>query len=478
MPSGIVIGAIWSFIQRFGGLAIGFVSNMVLARLLCPEDFGTMGMVMVFVSMADVLVDGGLGNALIQKKDLSKDDISTVFSSNLTLSIFLFTLCFIAAPAIESYTKIANLSLFLRVESVLILIRAFYIIPASLLSKNLQFRVIAKINLMVAFLSVCVSISMAYAGAGVWSLLCRNIVSDLLLTIAYFIISKAPVEIGFKMAIFKKLFGFGFFVVLSNLIESAYANIINFFIGKKYDVKELGYYSQAYALQQIPVYSMTSVLNQVLFPYFSKIQDDTSQLQSKLKISIQTTTFCVFPLMAFLMTYAGQVIEILYSEKWMPCVPYFQLFCISGCFNALIHINRSLLKSQGYTRMIFILQLLNAIIGTSLLIWALKYDIIMAVITYIINTIILFVATTYFAGLKINYSILQQLKDISPNLIITLICIILTYLCMKHIKLSLFFNILFEFLMFASLYIFFHAIIKTQTWETMRKLLKPISRTL
>lgn len=174
MPSGIVIGAIWSFIQRFGGLAIGFVSNMVLARLLCPEDFGTMGMVMVFVSMADVLVDGGLGNALIQKKDLSKDDISTVFSSNLTLSIFLFTLCFIAAPAIESYTKIANLSLFLRVESVLILIRAFYIIPASLLSKNLQFRVIAKINLMVAFLSVCVSISMAYAGAGVWSLLCRN----------------------------------------------------------------------------------------------------------------------------------------------------------------------------------------------------------------------------------------------------------------------------------------------------------------
>lgn len=321
MANNIVTGTIWSFVQKFGGLSVGFISNMVLARLLCPDDFGLMGMVMVFVSIADVLVDGGLGNALIQKKNITSKDISTVFTTNLVFSLFLFSLCFIFSPLIESYTGIKNLSLYIRVESVLILIRAFYVIPASLLNKQLMFKRLAKINLLVSFVSVAISILLAYNGYGVWSLLIRNIILDLSLTLMYFVACRCKLTLGFDEKIFKELFSFGFFVVLSNLIEGAYANFITFIIGKKFSVKELGYYNQAYSLQQIPVYSMTSVLNQVLFPYFSKIQDDKVQIKNKLKSSIEVITFFIFPVLLFLIAYADQVIFLLYSSKWLPCTP-------------------------------------------------------------------------------------------------------------------------------------------------------------
>ena len=183
----LVSGTFWSTLQRFGSLAIGFVSNMVLARLLCPEDFGTIGMIMVFVSIADVLVDGGLGNAIIQKKNLNAKDIDTVFTSNLFFSLFLFFLIFGIAPFIEIYTEIYNLSLYLRVQSVMILIRAFYVVPFSILNKSLGFKNLAKIGIFASLVSTVVAISLAFLGFGIWSLIFRNIILDFLLCILYII---------------------------------------------------------------------------------------------------------------------------------------------------------------------------------------------------------------------------------------------------------------------------------------------------
>lgn len=467
MVSSVVVGTIWSFIQKFGGLAVGFISNMVLARLLCPDDFGVVGMVMVFVSMADVLVDGGLGNALIQKKDITSKDISTVFTTNLIFSLLLFSLCFICAPLIESYTGIENLSLYIRVESVLILIRAFYVIPASIINKKLMFKSLAKINLLVSFTSVSVSILLAYIGCGVWSLLIRNIIIDMSLTILYFVTCRCKLSIGFDKSIFKELFGFGFFVVLSNMIESAYANFITFLIGKRYSVKDLGYYNQAYSLQQIPVYSMTSVLNQVLFPYFSKIQDNEEQVRNKLRYSIQLTTFFVFPLLLFLIVYADQIIILLYSNKWLPCIQYFRLFCVAGFFNAIIHINRSLLKSKGHTKLIFNIQIFNAILGVALLMIGLRYSVTTAVIAFVVNIIILFVLTAYISGSKIDYNIIRQAMDVLPNMLIAAICLIPCYLIFENLYFNIFVKVLLEFLFFLCLYFCCHYALKTTIIKTL-----------
>lgn len=476
MASSIINGTIWSFIQRFGGMAISFVSNMVLARLLCPEDFGTMGMIMVFVSLADVLVDGGLGNALIQKKNIGENDTTTVFTANMVFSIFLFCLVFVIAPFIESYTSISRLSLYLRVQSVMILTRALYTVPFSLITKQLLFQSLAKINLFASFLSVSLSILLAYNGCGIWSLIWRNIVLDTILVICVFAKSRFKIRIGFDKAVFKGLFNFGFFVVLSNIVENLYSNAITFFTGKKYSVKELGYYNQAYSLQQMPIYSMTSVLNQVLFPYFSKIQDDEEQVKDKLKTSMQLTTFFVYPVLVFLIFYAEQVITILYSEKWLPCVPYFRLFCIAGLLNAMIHINRSLLKSKGYTKSIFYIQIANTVIGIALLLICLQISMIITVIAFVVNTIILYVMTATVSGLKIRYHLIQQIKDVMGNLVLSVCSIVPCWYLLGYIHLNIILMVVLELLSFGLIYIVFHLIIKTESWHTLYPILKSFKK--
>ena len=476
MVSSLVTGTIWSFLQRFGGMAISFISNIVLARLLCPEDFGTMGMIMVFVSFADVLVDGGLGNALIQKKNISENDTTTVFTTNMLFSFLLFGLVFIAAPLIETYTNIQSLSLYLRVQALLIITRALYTVPLSLVTKQLLFQSLAKINLSASFISVSLSILMAYSGCGVWSLICRNLIFDVILVICVFAISKYHIKLGFDSNVFTELFNFGFFVVLSNIVENLYSNAITFFTGKKYSVKELGYYNQAYSLQQVPVYSMTSVLNQVLFPYFSKIQDNESQVRNKLKVSLQLTTFFVFPLLVFLICYAEQVITIIYSAKWLPCVPYFRLFCIAGLFNAMIHINRSLLKSKGRTKTIFVIQLLNAFIGVVLLLICLQISIIVTIIAFVVNTMLLYILTTTLSSRQINYHIITQIKDVSLNLLYACLAAMPCLYIFSLFELNVIIMLVLECIAYFGMYGILHIITKSRSWGTLWPIIKSFKR--
>lgn len=322
MPS-LINSTIWSATQRFLGLAISFVSNIVLARLLCPNDFGAVAMIMVFVGLADVLVDGGLGNALIQKKDLSQDDIRTVFSTNFIVSVILFIVLFSCSSFIESYVKIEGFSLFLRVEAVIVLIRAFYVVNHALMNREMKFKQLAIIALTTNFISTTGAITLALLGCGVWSLIIKNILFDLVSCVLYAVVIKVPYKFGFKRDSFSNLFGFGVFVSLSNMAEAAYSYFLSFILGKKYSVEQLGYYNQAFSLEQIPVYSTTMVLNQVLFPYLSKSQDNKNAIKETIRLSTLATSFFVYPLMAFLIFFAEPTIVFIYSAKWLPAVPYF-----------------------------------------------------------------------------------------------------------------------------------------------------------
>lgn len=420
MPS-IINATAWSTFQRFGSLAIGFISNMVLARLLCPEDFGTVGMIMVFVGLADVLVDGGLGNALIQSKTVSDNDKSTVFTTNLLISVSLFSLIFISAPSIAAYVKIDNFDTYLRVEAIMILIRAFYVVHFSLANRQLAFKTLAGISLTSNFVSTVIAILLAFGGLGVWSLILRNIVIDLTSLILYYYNQKIKVRFLIDRDSFSRLFGYGAFVAIANLIESLYSNILSFIIGKKFSVKELGYYNQAHSLEQIPVYSMTSILNQVIFPFLSKIQDDRTKIHSDIRRSIMCISFIMFPLMVFLICFAKPIIVLLYSDKWLPSVPFFQLLCVTGFFNAFYHLNRSVLKAIGQTRKLFYSQLAVTIIGLSLVVLVLPLGVMPVVTVVVFNSFVSFLIVASIAGRYIQYGVFPQIGDTSGNFIIALI---------------------------------------------------------
>ena len=459
MPS-LVKSTFWSAIQRFGGLTISFISNVVLARLLCPEDYGTVGLIMVFIAIADVLVDGGLGNALIQKKNVTKDDISTVFTSNLLLSLILFLAIFFAAPAIATYVEIEGFALFLRVEAVMILLRALYVIHFSMINREMNFQKLAKISLFVSGLSTLLAILMANYWCGVWSLIARNLSLDLFSFLIFYIWYRVDFSLYINKDAFKQLFSFGVFVAIANLLESLYSNLLSFILGKKFSVKELGYYSQAYALEQIPVYSITSILNQVFFPFLSKEQDDRAKMKVDVQRSIQAMSFFIYPLMVFLICFAKPLIILLYSEKWLPAVPFFQILCTIGFSNFLYHLNRSILKAVDKTKIMFYTQVLVCVVGFLLIVLAIPFGIYAVVIVVAINSVLASLIVMRFSGKHIDLNIIQQVKAVFFNFVISAIVGVLVFGLFSFVSWSVFIVLPSAFVLFAIIYLSIHYIFK------------------
>lgn len=458
--NGIVGATVWSGIQRFGGLAISFISNIVLARLLSPDDYGTMGLVMVFITIADVLVDGGLGNALIQKKDIEDKDITTIFTANLVISLLLIAGLFIASPFIESYTQVSGLSLLLRVQSVCVLIRAFYVVNVSQVTRDLMFSTLAKVSLISHALSTIIAIFMAYFGLGVWSLLIKAIMLDLICCVLYAFASPFRYKIAFDKVSFKGLFSFGFPVALANIIESLYANIVGFVIGKVYSVKDLGYFSQANSLKQIPVYSVSAVINQVFFPFFSKIQDDTEALVKKYRTTIRVVTFFVYPILSYLIFFAKPVIVLLYSEKWLPCVPLFQILCFSGFLNALYHLSRSTIKAVGKSKLLLITQGASLILSLGFVFFFLQFSLQTFAWALVIDAVISYTIVSFCIGKYLKYSLLLQIRDWGVFFAIAMLVAYLTSVLAQLIHLPVIAEVIVFFFFNMVVYFTINAILK------------------
>lgn len=460
--NGIVGATIWSSIQRFGGLAISFISNMVLARLLSPDDFGTMGLIMVFVTIADVLVDGGLGNALIQKKELEEKDKTTIFTTNLIFSVFLFGLLFFIAPFVESFTKVAGFALLLRVQSVCVLIRAFYVVNVSQITRALNYPTLARITLISQFAATTIAIIMAFCGMGVWSLLFKTILLDFFNCVFYAIASPFKYKIAFDKKSFKELFGFGFPVALANIIESLYANVVSFIIGKAYSVKDLGYFNQANSLKQIPVYSISAVINQVFFPFFSRIQDDTNALVQKYRTTIRVVTFFVYPILSFLIFFAEPVIILIYSEKWMPCVPLFQVLCLSGYLNALYHLSRSTIKAIGKSKLLLCTQLISLCVSLVFVCLFLRFDIQTFVWVIVVDAVISYSIVGFCIGKYLGYSLISQIWDWGVTLVISMLVAYSMSFVASKIALPIILEVIIFFVFNVGLYFLVNSLLKNE----------------
>lgn len=463
----VLKATLWSFLQRAGSLIIGFVANMVLARLLEPEDFGCIAIILVFVSFADILIDSGLTSALIQKKDVSDNDVSTVFSVNLSVSIVLFILIFFTAPAIGRFVGIPNLAIYLRVESIAVLIRAFYCIQHASLSKNLKFKRLAKYNILASFASASIAIVLAALGCGVWSLVAKNLILQLSLCLLFRRAAKVSYRLGFSKENFKELFSFGWFVAMTTFMDTLYSNLTAFLIGKRYSVKDLGYYNQAKSLEQIPVYSLSMVVNQVLFPFMSKMQGDPSRVLNNTRRVITVTTFFTFPLMVYLIFFAKPVIILIYSAKWEPSAIFFQILCFGGMVNALIHICRSVLKSIGETKAIFYTQIIIttiAIIGVMIVLhFELKWVVIWVVCCSYFN----WFAISFITGKKIGYNLFLQLKDVSLNAVFAFIAGFLSHYLMCFVSTNAIVLAVSGAVVLAVVYFLLHFFFKTTSYRTV-----------
>lgn len=415
-------GMIWSFVQRFGTMAISFVSNIVLARLLTPDDYGTIGMLMIFIAVANTFVDGGFGSALIQKKEPTKDDYSTIFWWNMFLSVVLYGILFLGAPAVARFYNLPILCDVLRVQGIVLIINALSIIQQNQLRKQLRFKRLATVTVISATLSAGIAIILAYLGWGVWALVAQQLMLSGFTAILLWVLNKWYPSLVFSKESFKQLFGFGGFILVSNLINTFCDNIQGLLLGKFATSSTLGLYTQARKLEEISSTSISSIVNQVAYPVLSQKQDDKIALINIIRKFITIIATLVFPLMLYLILIAEPLITFLYSERWIECVPYFQILCIAGLAICLQSINLNAIAAIGKSKIMFKWTIIKRVLGLVLNIGGLLlYGVYGLLFGGVLTAFLLYTINALLVAKYVGYKFSDQIKHLSPILLSSLV---------------------------------------------------------
>ena len=466
-----ISGMIWSGIGRIGTVGISFISNIVLARLLMPDDFGCIGMLYVFIAISGIFVSGGLGQALIQKKEPTHIDYTTVFYWNLVMSVIFYLILFFCAPAIARFYDIPLLKDVLRVQSIVLLIQSFAIVQANQLQKQLRFKELSTRNIVSALAGMTVAIIMAFLGYGVWSLVASTLITALVSVALLWKMSTWRPTLEFSFQSLKELFSFGGLMLLSSLVETIYTNLQSLIIGKFYSAKDLGYFTQAKKLEEVPTNSLSAIVNEVSFPVFSALQDDKEKLLAGVRKNVKAITYLNFPLMVLLMVIAQPLIVFLYGAKWSQAAPFFQILCVSSMIYTLNTLNTNVIKSLGKSAIYFVVQLSKRLIGIGLIFAGFQfgiYGLLWAVtsvgyISFIINAIV--------NGKLIGYGILKQMKDVGLCYVGTAAIGLAVYFLGTLIPLHPYWVMFIQIILFVGLYWLFSIISKMEGYLTYKEIL-------
>lgn len=347
-------GTAWASIDRLTVLGITFLVNLVMAHILSIDDYGLVGMITIFTNVSTVLIDGGFGSALIQKKEPTQTDYSTIFFWNFGLSLVIYALLFLAAPLIAGYFREPELVGVLRLLALTLVFNSLMVTQVSRLRKLLAFRQLAVVNISSALLSGIVGIRLAKAGCGVYSLVWMQVTMSAMQLLIISLTSRWHPSAVFSIKTFRSLFSFGGYLLAANVLQVFCNNYQNVIIGRKFSTGQLGLYSQAQKIDQISSYQLPQIFVQVMFPVYSRLQDDDTQLREVLAMNMRVVAYAMFPLLTLLILLAEPTFTLLYGDKWAPAVPYFQVLCLGGFFVALQNINFYAVASKGKSRTLFL----------------------------------------------------------------------------------------------------------------------------
>ncbi len=403
---------LWSAFGRFGTICIIFIANIVLAHLLTPKDFGCIGMLQIFISVSEVFVMGGFGAALIQKRNPSHVDYTTVFYWNLFVAILMYVLLYYSAPYIASFYKMPLLRDVLRVQSIVVFISGFYFVQTTQLQKQLRFRELSIRGITAALAGVSVAIVMAFMGFGVWSLVALHVVSSFASVLLLWRMSEWRPTLEFSWQSFKSLFAFGGLMAASSLVETLYTNIQGLIIGKWYTPQDMGYYTQARKLEQVPTSALSTIVGQVVFPVFSMLNDNKEKLRESLRKSIKSISFLCFPMCALLIMIGKPLIRLLYGSQWDNSVLYFQILCLSGMAYIINCMNLNVIKSLGKGKIYFIMQTTKRLIGICLIVAGMAFGVVGIVCSVAATFYVDFIINCFVVNKLLGYGIVNQVSDV------------------------------------------------------------------
>lgn len=410
-----VKGAGWSFIDGVSGQGITFLVGLVLARLLSPEEYGLIGIITIFIAVFNSIVDSGFSNALIRKNDAKDIDYNTVFIVNLVISLVLYGVLFISAPAVSKFFNQPQLTILLRIMGFIVIINAFAIIQKTILVKAVDFKTQTKASLISSISSGAVGIGMALSDYGVWSLVGQQISRQLLNTFFLWGYSKWCPKIQFSFQSCKELFSFGWKLLVSGLIDTTWREIYQVIIAKCYTPVALGQYTRARQFANLFSSNLTSVVKRVSYPVLSSVQDDKLRLKNGYRKIIRVTMLLTFTLMLGLAAVAKPLILCLIGDKWLPCVPFLQISCFQMMLYPLHSLNLNMLQVQGRSDLFLKLEIYKKIIAIGPLLLGVFIGIYWMLVGSVLTGFISYYLNAYYSGPFMNYSIKDQIKDVLPS---------------------------------------------------------------
>lgn len=457
---------IWTAVQKYSTMVIGFISGIILARLLMPEDYGAIGMLAIFMSLAEVFIDAGFGSALIQKKNPTQTDYSTVFYFNIGMSVILYAILFFSAPAIATFYRMPILCKVLRVQGLILFIYAFNIIQRNQIRKNLRFKKLSRITIISSIISLIVTVVMAYMGFGVWALVAQNMLGALIPCIFFWVTTQWRPTWEYSWKSFKELFGFGSFMFLTHLLTTFSQRITGLLVGRWYDPATMGYYSKASSTTKYATLSVSGVMIQTTYPLYASVKDDKERLINMVKRITSTLAYITVPMLGLLILVAKPMFVLLYSDRWLQSVPYFQILCFGGMAGCLQSVNQQTVAAIGKSKVFFIWTVVKQSVGivlqvVGLIVWGmwglLAGKVISSWFSYFVNI--------SMVSKHVGYKSFRQLKDLAPMFIVTALAILCGYLGSSLLGLGLYADGVVKVLLFLAVYLGWSFIFKPDAYK-------------
>lgn len=417
----ILSGVFWQTLEKIGNSCIRFVVSIILARLLSPEEFGVVVIMLIFIELSNTLVDSGFNTALIQKKDIDQTDFCSVFYLNIAIALILFIALCISAQAISDYFKIPELPLYLRVFSVIIVIRSFSFVQQAILQKEMLFYLSFRITFAALIIGGVTGIMMAYCKFGVWSLIAQQMVNAVVTVILQWYLIKWRPSLLFDWNRAKNLFRFSAKILGSSLITTLYNELYSVIIAKTEDSVALSYYERGKSYPCLGATIINRIVAGVTLPSFSKLQDDHKKIKNLALRGTKATMFFVTPCLALLFVYAEPIVKLLLTDKWLPCVIFVRLCCITYLFWPIQSIHLQIIISQGRSDVFFYLELVKRIQGI-LVIWCVyRYGVIAIVFAGAVLSIIETLENAWCSKKLIGYNLGCQIKPVLVLIILSII---------------------------------------------------------
>lgn len=469
----IISNLFWKFLERGGYQSIVFVVQIVLARLLTPSDFGNIAIISVFINLANVFVQSGFNTALIQKRDTDEVDYSSVFFLSLLISVLLVGVIWLLSPAIADFYQQAILKKLLRTISFILILGAINSIQIAILSREMKFKLLFFSSFGAAVISGIIGITTACMGGGVWALVFQQMSNSFASCVIMWFTVKWRPKLLFSFQRIKCLFSYGWKLLCSGLIDTLYRNLYNLIIGRMYNATTLGYYNKADQFPQVVVSNINGSIQSVMLPALSKYQDDRKQIKSMVRRAIVTSSFFIFPIMVGMAACADNLVEILLTKKWLDCVPFMQILCFSYALWPIHTANLQALNAMGRSDIYLKLEVIKKVIGIISIIVCIPLGVMALVWALLCVGVISTVLNAWPNKKLLNYSTTEQIKDIMPSFIVSLIMGVVVY-CISFLPINPVINLATQILVGACVYLIIAKCLKLECFEYLVNIVKKI----